>query len=136
MRVISIAAIVLLLYAARSFALTDDLDSAQRFVTQKLRTYCNACHGVGELRFIYSDDDLAMWNYIFSNNAPTAKVLWAKQIVALLDWPDDEAPPGSQTQWMPKGAKRLELAADNENGESTRRRLIAILRSHFNDYKD
>lgn len=102
------------------------------WAVQKLRVYCNACHGLGRLRFIYSDDDEQVWSYLFSESAPISKKPWAQAIIEVLDWPSDLPPPfekpiAPDKDWMPKGEKRLRLADDTENGVSARRRIIEAL---------
>lgn len=103
----------------------------------KLRSYCAACHALGELRFIRSDDDREVWKYLFENRAPHSGKLWADGIREVLDWPTDKAPPFDQMlhapdrDWMPKGQKRLRLASDVENGKSSRQRLLQELMKSF-----
>ena len=104
------------------------LDGERKFTAQKLREYCNACHGLGDLRFIYNDNDDDLWKYIFTYNVPGKNKLWAQRITELLDWPSDQAPPADQTDWMPKGIKRLDLAQDVENGVPARRIMVETLK--------
>lgn len=100
------------------------------FTVGKLRTYCKACHAIGELRFIHSEDDAEVWNHLFTARAPNSGKLWADGIVEVLSWPSDEPPPFDQLMdpperdWMPRGSKRLHLAADSEGA---RRRIIESL---------
>lgn len=99
------------------------------YTVGKLRTYCAACHALGDLRFINSDDDQAVWEYLFHNKSPQSKRLWSEAILDVLDWPSDAAPPFNQMKkppsedWMPKGKKRVYLAADSESGVTARRRI-------------
>jgi hypothetical protein len=103
------------------------------FTVGKLRAYCKACHAIGELRFIHGEDDGEVWNYLFTGRAPNSGKLWADGIVEVLSWPSDKPPPFDQLMappdrdWMPRGSKRLHLAADAENGVPVRRLLIEAL---------
>ncbi len=112
-------------------ALTARADVA--YTVGKLRTYCAACHALGELRFIHSDDDEEVWDYLFQAQAPNSKKIWAQAILEVLDWPSDAAPPFNQMMkppdqdWMPKGKKRLNLAADSVDGIAARRKMRADL---------
>lgn len=105
----------------------------QKFAVMKLRTYCNACHGVGELRFIHSDEDESVWNYIKTQTAPRSKKLWAEAIKDVLRWPSDAAPSFEQPMdpsgkdWMPRGYKRLEFAQDSVGSQSTRNFILSTL---------
>jgi hypothetical protein len=112
-------------------ALASDVASV---VVPKLREFCQACHAVGDSRFIRSDDDQVVWRDLFSGIAPKRGKLWAEAIVEVLDWPSDSPPDFSSPiepgrDWMPKGSKRLPFADDKTNGESTRRLLLRELRS-------
>ena len=111
-----------------------DDDAGPAFVAAKLRTHCAACHAVGRMRFIWSDDDLEVWNYILANRAPISGKLWGNAIIEVLSWPTDNAPPFDQLMdpsgnrdWMPKGVKRLDLAADRDNGRQVRHMIIETL---------
>ena len=101
----------------------------------KLRIFCQACHAVGGLRFIWSDDDAQVWTYLFNNRAPNSPKLWADDIIDVLSWPTAIPPPFDQPMdpinhrdWMPKGSKRLELANDLTDGQATRQMLLEALR--------
>ena len=100
----------------------------------KLRTYCAGCHGLGELRFIPNQDDRDTWAFIFNNRSPKSGKIWAEVIADTLSWPSDTPPPANELMipphrdWMPKGAKRQELASDSIAGESTRMFVIRALR--------
>ncbi len=114
----------------------EGLDADQAFTISRLRTHCNACHGLGKLRFLWSADDQEVWNYLFTRPAPLAKKLWATAIYEVLDWPGDKMPdfevpihPGKD--WMPKGVKRMDLAADNYDGKSSRVRVLQTLKAHL-----
>jgi hypothetical protein len=109
-------------------AAIDPMDRA--LTSAKLRQYCVACHGIGELRFIPSNSDDALWDYIFLQYPPGGTRVWAERIVELLDWPSDIAPSVlDEPQWMPKGAKRAAFAADSTNGVKTRRLMLSTIRA-------
>lgn len=103
----------------------------------KLRQYCQACHGLGDLRFIHSENDGELWEYIFQNNSPKTGKRWAERILAVLDWPSNSPPPADQlmsppdSDWMPKGFKRLKLAEDHIEGVAARRIMIETLRAYL-----
>jgi len=100
----------------------------------RLRTFCRACHGVGALRFIRGDDDQVLWRDLFDESAaPGPGGPWAQRIIRVLSWPSDAPPPFNEPldppdrDWMPRGAKRLSLASDRVDGQSTRTWLLARL---------
>lgn len=102
---------------------------------QGLRKYCKSCHGVGELRFIYSPDDGELWDYLFRNDSPNLKRPWSEAILQVLDWPSDQPPPADipmvppDRDWMPKGIKRRFFArAQTEDGENLRRVILRALK--------
>ena len=108
------------------------LNLNQKFTVMKLRTYCNACHGVGELRFFFSDDDDEVWNYLKTQTAPKSKKIWAQAIKEVLSWPSETPPDFSATiaagkDWMPKGYKRLQMAKDSVNGQTARAFILSTL---------
>ena len=72
-----------------------------------------------------------MWDYISTHDSPISHNLWVKQIVERLNWPTPDSPPASETQWMPKGIKRIELSEDidNDTGESARLRMLRTLKA-------
>jgi hypothetical protein len=106
---------------------------SQTAVVAKLRTHCQACHAVGSLRFIYSDDNQTVWNELFTRRAPGTGKLWAEGIVEVLSWPSDTPPAHDQPMdppnrdWMPKGAKRADLAGDRLENQPARRVIIERL---------
>lgn len=111
-----------------------ELNLEQKFAMIKLRTHCTACHGVGDLRFIYSDDDKEFWDYIHTQKAPRSKKLWSEAIREVLTWPSDAPPdfdkpldPTTGRDWMPKGFKRLELAEDHVGDLSARQFILMNL---------
>ncbi len=113
------------------------LNASEQLAVEKIRTYCQACHGVGELRFIYSEVDEEVWDYIHSQPSPKSKKLWATAIAEVLNWPSESAPPFSKPispdqDWMPKGIKRLQMADDYVGGVSSRRIILENLKKHFN----
>jgi len=106
----------------------DELLAAER-----LRTFCAACHGLGNLRFIPDQNDSHTWTYILTERSPRSGKVWAEAIAETLSWPSD-TPPSSgdmllppERDWMPKGGKRWELAADRVNAEPTRRFILRAL---------
>ena len=108
------------------------------FTVKKLRLYCAACHAVGKVRFIYSDEDETVWRDLFTKTAPVSKRIWSKEIVDVLSWPTSTPPPFGQMihfpnkDWMPKGAKRIALAKDIDAGTATRHRIIEALSLQIN----
>jgi hypothetical protein len=105
----------------------------------KLREYCQACHAVGNLRFIWSASDQELWNYIFTVRAPNRKILWAEAITEVLSWPGDQAPPATPIMnpaegrdWMPKGGKRATFAAEHIEGMTLRRYILKALDEGLN----
>ena len=120
-----------LFLSALSFS--DSLTPSQTFTCVKLRQYCQACHGLGELRFIYSENNEDLWKEISYGISPKSKMVWKRKIYEVLNWPSD-APPSFQepmsagSDWMPKGIKRLDLANDKTNGTSTRRIMLETLK--------
>lgn len=129
----------LIVFAARARAAPPFDDVAQTAVT-KLRTFCTACHGIGNLRFIRSEDDREVWNYIYLNKAPNSQKLWAENILQVLSWPTDVPPPfdqpmdpGNNRDWMPKGAKRLSFSTDKVGDMATRKFLLEALRPDRQD---
>jgi hypothetical protein len=108
------------------------LNLNQKFTVMKLRTHCNSCHGVGDLRFFYSDDDEQAWHYLQTQTAPKSKKLWAEAIKEVLSWPSEtppsfDQPMSSGKDWMPKGYKRLQLAEDMVNGQTARAFILSTL---------
>jgi len=100
----------------------------------KLREYCRACHAVGNLRFIYDENDANLWNYILTQNVPLSSELWADAIVRVLSWPTEVAPapvplmdPSAGRDWMPKGSKRLHFAAESIEGVTLRQYILKAI---------
>lgn len=130
-----------ILGAAASLLLAIGLSGTARagadplFAAAKLREYCKACHAVGTMKFIQSDDDRVLWDGLFADRAPRSGKIWADAIAEVLAWPSDAAPPFDTTMdppsnrdWMPKGAKRLDLAADTFGGIASRRLILQAIR--------
>jgi len=96
----------------------------------KLRQFCGACHAVGDLKFITSDNNQYVWNYIYTNNAPNSQKKWADQIYKVLNWPNGVPPAFDQLMvppnqdWMPKGSKRTNFATDKVGDKSTREFIL------------
>ena len=113
----------------------------QIFTIQKLRTYCNACHGLGNLRFIRSDDDTEVWDYLFKNKAPTSGKWWSDAIIEVLNWPSDSPPPFDQMlnppnkDWMPRGYKRILFSQDVVGSVSSRGIVVEALQRQLPDLK-
>ena len=111
------------------------LSPEEILTAEKLRTYCRACHGLEKLRFIYSDDDEELWQYIREQVAPNSGKLWVDAIYEVLNWPTDEPPPFSQKikpnkDWMPKGSKRLRFADDYTEDTSSRHLMLEALEKY------
>jgi hypothetical protein len=132
------AALIALHLGATAFAGADPLAAAA-----KLREYCRACHAVGTMKFIQSDDDRVLWDSLFVNTAPHTGKTWAQGIVEVLSWPSDTPPPFDRVMdpptnrdWMPRGAKRLDLAADVLDGTPVRKMILDAIkaRSSGTDY--
>lgn len=90
-----------------------------------LRQYCQACHAVGDKRFIVDDDNEIVWEFIQTQKAPQSKILWRDAIMKVLNWPSDAAPPfnipmETNRDWMPKGGKRLQFSAGTIEGQTVR----------------
>ena len=109
------------------------LPFAEDTTVRALNEYCRACHGIGDLRFIYGEDRDEIWKYIFSNKAPRSGKLWSEAIYEVLNWPSDTPPSFDNfmsppdRDWMPKGAKRLYMAEDKVNGVSVRKFILKTI---------
>lgn len=120
-----------LFLSVQSFS--EPLTPSQALTCSKLRQYCQACHALGELRFIYSDNNEELWREISYGISPKSKMIWKRKIYEVLNWPTD-APPSFQEpmsasgDWMPKGIKRLDLANDKTDGTFTRRIMLETLK--------
>ncbi len=108
------------------------------YAAAKLRHYCKACHAVGTMKFITTEDDRELWASLFTERAPRTGKLWAEGIVEVLAWPSDAPPPfdsvmdpPSNRDWMPKGQKRLELAAERDGTTVVRRSIVDALRAEL-----
>lgn len=102
-------------------------------VVPKIREFCQSCHGVGDARFIKSENDAEVWASLFRERAPKSGKVWAQAMVDVLNWPSDSPPPFDSPiepgrDWMPKGSKRLGIAEDSFDGEPTRQVIIRELR--------
>lgn len=110
-----------------------EITAEQALAVQKLRTHCKACHALGELRFLPSEDDSVTWDFVLHERSPRSGKLWVEAIREVLDWPTDDPPPFDQLMappdrdWMPKGYKRIVFARDVVEGEPTRRFLLRVL---------
>lgn len=109
-------------------------DDRAALAVDKLRTYCAACHGLGPLRFISSDNNQNVWDDLYTEHAPGSHEIWAEGIATVLDWPSESPPPFDHPMdpttghdWMPKGELRLRLANDRTEGTTTRRFLYSML---------
>lgn len=114
---------------------TPPFDAKAQVAIAKMRQFCAACHAVGNVRFIRSEDDHEVWQYIHLNRAPTSQKLWVEGMIEVLSWPSDVPPPFDQPMdprhnrdWMPKGAKRLSMAGDTVEGIATRKVLLEALK--------
>lgn len=129
MRRIAMAAILGALMAKSQAGLADD----QAIVAEKLLKYCRACHGLGTLRFLPSTETEHIWATLTTEYVPNTTILWKDAIIGALSWPTAMPPaagsmrvPGKE--WMPKGIKRLELAADSIEAESARLFILRALK--------
>jgi cytochrome c1 len=129
----------LTVFAAPVFA-EPPFDADAQVTVSKLRQYCAACHAIGTLRFIRSDDDQEVWQYLFVNEAPNSRKIWAEAIVEVLSWPSDIPPPFDQPMdprgdrdWMPKGGKRLSFASDTVDGQPTRHLVLETLQKNLSE---
>lgn len=119
--------------AAADARFYDPLPPEPALAVQKLRTHCKACHGLGELRFLPSENDAETWRFILTERSPRSQKIWAEVIREVLDWPTDEPPPFDQMMvppdrdWMPKGYKRIAFSQDSVETELTRRFLLRVL---------
>lgn len=109
------------LSSARSEAITQD----QMQAVVLLRQYCQACHAVGDKRFMSDDDDGVVWNFIQTTKPPKGTVTWRDAIIKVLSWPSNKPPPFGETMepnrdWMPKGGKRLEFSSATYEGQPVR----------------
>ena len=117
------------LFAGPSFVAGDTT-----FTADCLRTYCQACHGLGEMRFIHGDDDETLWSFLLNNRAPRSGKLWIDGIIEVLDWPDGQMPPFDRLleppsrDWMPKGIKRVEMSQSVVEGVPAQRVMLSTLR--------
>ena len=89
-----------------------------------LRHYCKSCHAVGANRFIISNDDHTLWEYIRNSRAPSGD-LWVDAIVDTLNWPENKLPgvndrTSANRRYMPLGSKREDIFTDMINGENAR----------------
>ena len=116
----------------------ESTESAAMLSAVKLREHCRACHAVGNLRFIFDDNDQNLWVYILTKQVPGKSELWANAIVRVLSWPTDSAPtpspmmdPPSGRDWMPKGSKRLNFAADRIDDMAVRQYILHALNAEL-----
>ncbi len=119
----------------------ETLNADEQATVQALRTNCQACHAVGNLRFIYSSDDGQVWNYILTTDVPGETQTWAQAMVPVLSWPTDSAPPFNAVMdptdgkdWMPQGYQRIPFSTDtigsgytDEPGTLTRHLILDTL---------
>ena len=97
-----------------------------------LIAYCQACHGIGKLRFIYSKNPAEVWTYIQTKSPQGSTRLWSEEIRDALSWPDDKPPPAGSLrepgkEWMPKGSRRQDIHADRLGDVSAREFLLERL---------
>lgn len=116
--------------SCQSYAEIDpEIDTAMN----KIRTYCQSCHGVGELRFIQNESNLRLWDDINNTESPKSKRLWRELILEVLDWPTNSPPSFGDLMtppdkdWMPKGAKRLKIVKETVNGMDAREFIHYVL---------
>jgi hypothetical protein len=109
------------------------LSPEESLAAEALLHYCRACHGVGALRFIRSNELDVVWQTVQTETVPGSPTLWRDAIAAALDWPQDSPPaPGTQRlpgkEWMPKGVMREAIAHDVLGEETARVFLLRMLR--------
>lgn len=128
LKILLVASGSLILHAGASYAATVQ----QLQATALLRQYCQACHAVGDKRFITDEDDGLVWDFI-QNAGPSASAMtWREAIIKVLSWPSDKAPPFGvpmepNRDWMPKGGKRLDFATAMCEGQSARTFILEHL---------
>jgi hypothetical protein len=103
-----------------------------------IRKYCQACHGVGDLRFITSEKDSEVWEFIFRERTPKG-VIWAEEMIRVLDWPTNSPPANNSLlapgrDWMPKGKKRYDMVEEHLGDEDAREFLLRSLREDLLGY--
>lgn len=89
-----------------------------------LRHYCKSCHAVGKNRFITSDDDTVVLEYLIHNRAPSGDI-WMDAIADTLNWPESRMPgmlerTPNNRRYMPLGRKREDIYTDVIAGENAR----------------
>jgi hypothetical protein len=134
LRLFASAGLAVLMWSSGAASAASEPGAADLVAAAKLRAYCKACHAVGELRFIQSDDDAALWTSLFTERSTRSGTVWAAAISAVLSWPSDAPPPfdpimdpSANRDWMPRGAKRLDFAADTVDGTPVRRLILERL---------
>jgi len=135
-RVAALAILVTLLsVSSEAFAQDSEVTDRVTVTAAKLRTFCQACHGIGELRFFRGETDAEMFRFIVSEKAPRSGKLWIDSIIEVLSWPGSRMPAFDEfmippdRDWMPKGARRIDLARDSVDGIPTREVILETLRS-------
>ena len=106
---------VLLSESAESFE-TAPMDVKIQVVSA-LTTYCAACHGIGRLNFLPTEEPADNWAVLFSEISPLSKLKWNVAITQALAWPSNSPPPfdtlrdpQNKRDWMPKGRKRIQIS--------------------------
>jgi len=113
---------------------SDGLSDLQELSLDKMRYYCQGCHGVGALRFIYSDDNSQVWEDLFVRRAPNSGKIWADAIIEVINWPNgimpgfDEMLNYPDRDWMPKGVRRVEFSTDSHGDKAVRELIIEVLK--------
>jgi hypothetical protein len=109
-------------------------ESNQVLAAGALRTYCQDCHGLGNLRFIRGETHEDQWDFLLQAKAPESKRLWAEQIIKVLSWPDGHEYPDFRNvmdppskDWMPRGFKRIEFANSKIQDRPSREVIIEEL---------
>lgn len=105
---------------SESFLLNTPFDQAPEptvtLVVKSLKTYCGACHGLGKLNFLPSEDYAENWKTIYTATSPSTGRVWRDAIIDVISWPTEAPPAFDQVKdpltgrdWMPKGIKRLQM---------------------------
>jgi hypothetical protein len=113
------------------------ISEAQSLAVDLMRTYCQSCHALGNVRFITSEDNGMVWRYILSEQVRPS-VTWAQAIIAALDWstldPDSLVDPRETGKsWMPIGSKRYTIVERMIGDQDAREYILEHLRSSQTD---
>lgn len=108
-------------------------DTAEFRVFQGLNKYCRSCHGVGRLRFFFTESPKEFFESIKAEQSPKSQSLWVDAMIDVLSWPT-ELTPSFESQrspsgdWMPIGAKRNHITEDMIEGVPARQYILQYLK--------